>query len=207
MTHWLMQSDNIIDDLSLPLTWRWGAARRGTWRRWSSRCRCSARSGRTCLSPSPRTSSRTPSAPPRPSPASSWSGTCGARCGDDDRDGEVQYLPQFPEDEFDLLREVHVEAERPPGDGAAVERRRGKGEPVVAAVAAGEVVFHRTRGVAHLRAGDRPEGHHHLVSRYIFSYLGTVILFLFHLYLYACIYFNSFIWTWLFFLTPLINTM
>ena len=107
----------------------------------------------------------------------------------------VKYLPQFPEDEFDLLREVHVEAERPPGDGAAVERRRGEGEPVVAAVAAGEVVFHRTRGVAHLRAGDRPEGQHHLLLRYIFSYLDTVILFLFHLYLYACIYFNSFIWT------------
>ena len=184
MTHWLMQSDNIIDDLSLPLTWRWGAARRGTWPRWSSRCRCSARSGRTCLSPSPRTSSRTPSAPPRPSPASSWSGTCGARCGDDGCDGEVQYLPQFPEDEFDLLREVHVEAERPPGDGAAVERRRGEGEAVVAAVAAGEVVFHRTRGVAHLRAGDRPEGPHHLV----FIFLFTVILFLFHLHIFIRMY-------------------
>ena len=184
MTHWLMQSDNIIDDLSLPLTWRWGAARRGTWRRWSSRCRCSARSGRTCLSPSPRTSSRTPSAPPRPSPASSWSGTCGPWCGDDGRDGDVHDLPQFPEDEFDLLREVHVEAERPPGDGAAVERRRGEGEPVVAAVAAGEVVFHRTRGVAHLRAGDRPEGPHHSV----FIFLFTVILFLFDLHIFIRMY-------------------
>ena len=98
------------------------------------------------------------------------------------------YLPQFPEDEFDLLREVHVEAECPPGDGAAVERRRGEGEAMVAAVAAGEVVFHRTRGVTHLRAGDRPEGQHHFMSRYLYFLIYIFI----HPYLHACVYFNSF---------------
>ena len=55
---------------------RWGAGRRWTWRRWSSRCTHSARSGRTCQSPSPRTSSRRSQPPPHPSPALALSRIC-----------------------------------------------------------------------------------------------------------------------------------
>ena len=65
------------------------------------------------------------------------------------------WSPEFSEYEFDLLGQVHVDTEGPPGGGAAVQRRRGhRGVAAMAAVAtvggARPIILHR--GVAQLCA-------------------------------------------------------
>ena len=59
-----------------------------------------------------------------------------------------QILPEFPVDEFDLLGQVHVDTEGPPGGGAAVEGGRGQGGVAAVAVlaavgGAGPIILHR----------------------------------------------------------------